>query len=81
MFWSTWERRRASTPILSATGDKYHYRSYSTKQELKGPALSTFLLQKQGKRWYGLPLLGVTATGLSAEASDLLRQRAAKVGV
>jgi ATP-dependent DNA helicase RecG len=48
---------------------QYHYRSYSTKQELKGPALSIFLLQKQDKRWYGLPLLGVTATGLSAEVS------------
>jgi ATP-dependent DNA helicase RecG len=28
---------------------QYNYRSGSTKQELKGPALSTFLLKKQGK--------------------------------
>jgi ATP-dependent DNA helicase RecG len=29
---------------------QYHYRSGRTKQELKNPALSAFLLQKQGKR-------------------------------
>lgn len=57
---------------------QYHYRSGSTKQELKGPALSAFLLQKQGKRWDGVPVPGVTTTDLSAEAFDLFRQRAAK---
>ena len=30
---------------------KYHYRSGSTKQELKGNALSEFLLKKAGKTW------------------------------
>lgn len=59
---------------------QYHYRSGSTKQELKGPALSAFLLQKQGKRWDGVPVPGVTAADLSAEAFDLFRQRAAKSG-
>nr|GEZ02644.1 hypothetical protein [Tanacetum cinerariifolium] len=59
---------------------QYHYRSGSTKQELKGPALSTFLLQKQGKRWDGVPVPGVTAADLSAEALDLFRQRAARSG-
>jgi ATP-dependent DNA helicase RecG len=29
---------------------QYHYRSGSTKQELKGTALDKFLLQKKGKR-------------------------------
>lgn len=66
-------------PTPSATGG-YHYRSGSTKQELKGPALSTFLLQKQGKRWDGVPVPGVTAADLSAEAFDWFRQRAAKSG-
>jgi ATP-dependent DNA helicase RecG len=32
---------------------QYHYRSGSTKQELKGAALDKFLLQKLGKRWDG----------------------------
>lgn len=30
---------------------QYHYRSGSTKQELKGAALDKFLLQKKGKKW------------------------------
>ncbi|PWD97492.1 ATP-binding protein [Marinilabilia rubra] len=30
---------------------KYHYRSGSTKQELKGTALNEFLLKKAGKTW------------------------------
>lgn len=30
---------------------KYHYRSGSTKQELKGSALQQFLLKKMGKQW------------------------------
>lgn len=34
---------------------QYHYRSGSTKQELKGSALDQFLLKKQGKRWDGVP--------------------------
>ena len=33
---------------------QYHYRSGSTKQELKGTALDKFLLQKKGKRWDGV---------------------------
>lgn len=35
---------------------QYHYRSGSTKQELKGAALDRFLLRKQGKHWDGVPL-------------------------
>jgi ATP-dependent DNA helicase RecG len=35
---------------------QYHYRSGSTKQELKGAALDKFLLGKQGKRWDAVPL-------------------------
>ncbi len=33
---------------------EYHFRSGSTKQELKGSALDKFLLQKQGKHWDGV---------------------------
>lgn len=35
---------------------QYHYRSGSTKQELKGIALDKFLLQKQGKHWDSVPV-------------------------
>jgi len=40
---------------------EYHFRSGSTKQELKGTALDKFLLQKQGKHWCGIffPSCGV----------------------
>lgn len=34
----------------------YHYRSGSTKQELKGAALQTFILKKMGKSWDDIPL-------------------------
>ena len=37
---------------------EYHFRSGSTKQELKGAALSHFLLKKQGLHWDGAPLHG-----------------------
>ncbi len=39
---------------------QYHYRSGSTKQELKGAALDKFLLQKQGKRWDGVPVPNIS---------------------
>ncbi|MFZ2633811.1 MAG: ATP-binding protein [Desulfosalsimonadaceae bacterium] len=35
---------------------EYHFRSGSTKQELKGAALDKFLLRKQGKHWDGVPI-------------------------
>ena len=59
---------------------QYHYRSGSTKQELKGAALDKFLLQKQGRRWDGVPTPGVTVADLDDAALDLFRQRAARSG-
>jgi ATP-dependent DNA helicase RecG len=43
---------------------QYHYRSGSTKQELKGAALNKFLLQKKGKRWDGVPVPNISAKDL-----------------
>ncbi|WP_320111233.1 ATP-binding protein [Draconibacterium orientale] len=37
--------------VLISYQGKYHYRSGSTKQELKGNALNNFLLKKAGKTW------------------------------
>jgi ATP-dependent DNA helicase RecG len=34
---------------------EYHYRSGSTKQELKGAALERFLLKKRGRHWDDAP--------------------------
>jgi ATP-dependent DNA helicase RecG len=55
---------------------QYHYRSGSTKQELKGSSLDTFLLKKQGKRWDGVPVPKVSVPDLSDRAFSHFRKRA-----
>ncbi|NLF43636.1 MAG: transcriptional regulator, partial [Bacteroidales bacterium] len=55
---------------------QYHYRSGSTKQELKGAALDKFLLQKKGKRWDGVPVPRVSINDLKQETFELFRKRA-----
>ncbi|NEW78125.1 MAG: transcriptional regulator [Gelidibacter sp.] len=57
---------------------QYHYRSGSTKQELKGNALDKFLLQKKGKRWDGVPVPNVSVDDLKQETLDFFRKRAFK---
>lgn len=52
---------------------EYHLRSGSTKQELKGAALDTFLLRKQGRHWDGVPVPGVAVKDLSRAASTSFR--------
>lgn len=59
---------------------EYHYRSGSTKQELKGAALSRFLLKKQGKHWDGVPVPYVGAGDLDARTLLEFRQGALKSG-
>jgi predicted HTH transcriptional regulator len=66
------------TPI-SYKGE-YHYRSGSTKQELKGAALDQFLLRKQGRTWDGAPWPGVTVRDLSKPAIDTFRKAARQSG-
>lgn len=51
-------------------------RSGSTKQELKGAALDTFLLRKQGRHWDGVPLPGVAVKELSRPAMESFRKLA-----
>ena len=55
---------------------EYHYRSGSTKQELKGAALDKFLLRKQGRTWDGVPVADATLRSLSTSAVDAFRARA-----
>ena len=57
---------------------QYHYRSGSTKQELKGNALNKFILQKTGKHWDSIPLSYLKAEELDASAFELFRKKAAK---
>ena len=59
---------------------EYHYRSGSTKQELKGAALSRFLLRKQGLHWDGVPLPGLTLNDCQPAALQGFRIRAARSG-
>lgn len=55
---------------------QYHYRSGSTKQELKGAALDKFLLQKKGKRWDGVPVPNISIDDLKQETFEFFRKRA-----
>lgn len=64
-----------SYPTPISYKGQYHYRSGSTKQELKGAALDRFLLKKQGKRWDGVPYPKVTVADLSDHAFSLFRKK------
>lgn len=55
---------------------QYHYRSGSTKQELKGAALDKFLLQKKGKRWDGVPVPNISINELKQDTLEFFRKRA-----
>ena len=59
---------------------EYHYRSGSTKQELKGAALERFLLKKRGHHWDGVPEPSFKVESCSAAALKLFKQRAAQSG-
>lgn len=54
---------------------QYHYRSGSTKQELKGVALDKFLLQKKGKLWDGVPIPNVSVSDLKQDTFGFFKKR------
>ena len=54
---------------------EYHYRSGSTKQELKGAALDKFLLQKYGKKWDGVTIPTVAISALKQESIDFFKEK------
>jgi len=55
---------------------QYHYRSGSTKQELKGAALNKFIMERTGKRWDSVPLPKVSIEDLSLIALQRFRREA-----
>lgn len=55
---------------------EYHYRSGSTKQELKGAALDRFLLKKHGWTWDRVPIPAVRVEDLSPAAFREFRRLA-----
>jgi ATP-dependent DNA helicase RecG len=59
---------------------EYHYRSGSTKQELKGSALERFLLKKRGRHWDDALEPSFTARSCSTAALQLFKQRAKQSG-
>ena len=59
---------------------QYHYRTGSTKKELKGASLDKFLLKKQGKRWDGVPVPFVKVEDLEDSAIEFFKQKATKKG-
>ncbi|HEV8176134.1 MAG TPA: ATP-binding protein [Gemmatimonadales bacterium] len=59
---------------------QYHYRSGSTKQELKGTALEQFLLKKRGRTWDAVAVPGVAVARLDREAFKRFRELARASG-
>jgi len=59
---------------------QYHYRSGSTKQELKGVALDKFLLQRQGKTWDSVPVPKISVDDLEDNAFSIFRKKAQNSG-
>ena len=59
---------------------QYHYRSGSTKQELKGAALNRFILQRTGRHWDEFPIEWAGIEELSANALNRFRKEAARSG-
>ncbi|QGY47864.1 transcriptional regulator [Maribellus comscasis] len=57
---------------------QYHYRSGSTKQELKGAALDKFMLERKGKKWDGVPVPNISIADLKKETFDFFRKKAIK---
>lgn len=57
---------------------KYHYRSGSTKQELKGSALNDFLLKKAGKTWDDVIEMRATQDDIDPNAIEAFKKSAVK---
>lgn len=55
---------------------EYHFRSGSTKQILRGVALTEFISSKTGIRWEDSVIEGVTADDLDKESFDIFRREA-----
>ena len=59
---------------------EYHYRSGSTKQQLKGAMLTEFLVTKTGYRWDSVPVDNITVDELDRESFDIFRREAIRSG-
>jgi ATP-dependent DNA helicase RecG len=66
-----------SYPSPVSLRGQYYYRSGSTKQELKGPALEKFLLAKVGRKWDGV-ITDFTVKSTIHSAFEIFRKEASK---
>ncbi len=57
---------------------EYHYRSGSTKQQLKGNALNSFLMKKLGVRWESAVVENVKPEQLPDTSFDIFKEQALK---
>lgn len=65
-------------PFPISLRGKYYYRSGSTLQELKGAALTKFLLERQGKKWDGVAVPNISVEDLKESTFDFFRNKASK---
>jgi len=54
---------------------EYHFRSGSTKQELKGAALDKFLLQKYGRKWDSVAIPNIPISELKQETFEFFKTK------
>ena len=57
---------------------EYHYRTGSTKQELKGAALDQFLLRKRGMTWDAVPQPNMKVEELDSKSIEIFKQQAVR---
>jgi len=65
-------------PFPISLRGKYYYRSGSTLQELKGSALTKFLLERQGKKWDGVAVPNISVEDLKESTFEFFRNKASK---
>ena len=68
-----------STYPVSYHGE-YHYRSGSTKQQLRGAALTEFLVEKTGYHWDAVPVEWCGVKDLDPESLAIFRREASHMG-
>ena len=59
---------------------EYHYRSGSTKQELKGAALQKFMLRTLGRNWDDVPLPGFRVEDCKVQTIQQFKDKGIKFG-
>ena len=74
------EIKVAPSNIPIAYKGTYHYRSGSTKQELKGQALQQFIMKKMGQSWDDIPVYGANVDDIDRRAIDYFLQCSIRAG-